>query len=108
MVGITTISTPPVACSISGFESHWTFLGTSQTMLEWIYNTSKGYPRSVEACVFGVSQFQWTKLHGTLWEHAIQVCAISYPYFKYEKEHVICLWLFVEDEFVQSVLNVVH
>ena len=41
MVGITTISISSMACTISRFESHWTLLGTSQTTLEQIYDTSK-------------------------------------------------------------------
>ena len=37
--------------TISGFESHWTLLGTSQMTLEQIYDTSKRYPRIVGVCV---------------------------------------------------------
>ena len=71
MVGITTISTHSMACTIYRFKSHGTPLGTSQMTLEWICDTSKKYPRIVGARVFNVSQFQWTWLHGTLREHAM-------------------------------------
>jgi hypothetical protein len=37
-----------------------------------------------------------------------QVCALSYPIFKPNKKHVNCLWLYVEDAYVQRLLNIVR
>ena len=161
MGGITTISIPLMTCIISGFEFHWTIMGISQMALERIYDTFKRYPRIVGVYVFSVYQFQWTWLHGALWEHATKkltlcwregstrpniedffrrleqnwvyvysfsfgfatyfliiivmwkftyICAIVcniISNFQIWKKLVNCLWLSVEDKFVQSVFNIV-
>ena len=36
-----------------------------------------------------------------------QVCALSYSFFKCEKEHVNCSWLSIQNESIQIVLNIV-
>jgi len=36
-----------------------------------------------------------------------QFCVVLYPIFKPTKKHVKCSWLYVEDEYVQKVINFV-
>jgi hypothetical protein len=68
-----------MACTISGFETHWTIMDTSQTTLERIYDTSKRHPRNVGACVFSLS-------------HAISVNMIAWRFTRACREESTMCW----------------
>ena len=147
------------ACIISGFESHWALLGTSQTTLEEIDDTSKRSKNYGSVCVqcipISMNMIAWhfmrarhkelmlcwrervigliakdfiSNLNKTEYQYIVfnlalqdillllilceifhicaQVCAVTYPVFKLKKP-INCLWLSVEGESVQSMLNFV-